>query len=440
MKTDYLANNIKIIIIILSIMLILVLPMQFSFAENDLFTASDVTYNTTYHEILDMYIETLNAYERYDPGEHDLFNELIISDFDSDYESPMKNRIAETKSKVGFCIFDLNHDGIDELIIGENPSYIFEVFTIENGRIRELVRAGYHYDCTLLENGQFYRVAKDGAAWNSFTIWEMNGTGKVTFVDGYIRDEEPSDRSLGGHNNALLFFKMTDSQMRNGTIDNLVSCDQFLTWMKNVEQKVLQFYFIPLEFFEQTSESDYSKIGIVSVDGRTSGESYVRIRTEPNRRAKVLQKCKVGTYVIIDDEEEGYYKVRLNYRVGFMQKEYVTFLDNSNNGKKYGIDYESYKNWISELSDSSLSITPEEAMSTGEMDLSTDNNEEYVLDHYETVEVQRSRLVLDHYETSYTYEDDGLGHFIEVPHELPVYRTEYYTETVQQPIYRRFDE
>ena len=36
-KTDYLANNIKIIIIILSIMLILVLPMQFSFAENDLF-------------------------------------------------------------------------------------------------------------------------------------------------------------------------------------------------------------------------------------------------------------------------------------------------------------------------------------------------------------------------------------------------------------------
>ena len=54
-----------------------------------------------------------------------------------------------------------------------------------------------------------------------------------------------------------------------------------------------------------------------------------------------------------------------------------------------------------------------------------------VLDHYEDVEVQRSRQVYDHDE--YTLVDNGNGTFSEVSH--PVYVTEYYTETVQQPVY-----
>ena len=58
-----------------------------------------------------------------------------------------------------------------------------------------------------------------------------------------------------------------------------------------------------------------------------------------------------------------------------------------------------------------------------------------VLDHYESREVQRSRQVVDHYETYYTYTDNGNGTFTEVAHERPVYTTEYYTETVEEPVY-----
>ena len=54
-----------------------------------------------------------------------------------------------------------------------------------------------------------------------------------------------------------------------------------------------------------------------------------------------------------------------------------------------------------------------------------------VLDHYENVEVQRSRQVYDHDE--YTLEDNGNGTFSQVSH--PVYRTEYYTETERRPVY-----
>ena len=72
----------------------------------------------------------------------------------------------------------------------------------------------------------------------------------------------------------------------------------------------------------------------------------------------------------------------------------------------------------------------------------TDKKEELhhydsVLDHYENVPVQRSREVLDHYETYYTYKDLGNGHFEEVSNQRPVYRTENYTETVKQPVYRQ---
>ena len=59
-----------------------------------------------------------------------------------------------------------------------------------------------------------------------------------------------------------------------------------------------------------------------------------------------------------------------------------------------------------------------------------------VVDHYVNRQVQRSRRVIDHYETYYTYSDRGNGTFEEIAHERPVYTTEYYTETVRDPVYR----
>lgn len=59
-----------------------------------------------------------------------------------------------------------------------------------------------------------------------------------------------------------------------------------------------------------------------------------------------------------------------------------------------------------------------------------------VLDHYETRYETRSREVLDGYDTIVTYEDNGNGTFREVEEQTPRYRTEYYEEEVQVPVYR----
>lgn len=56
-----------------------------------------------------------------------------------------------------------------------------------------------------------------------------------------------------------------------------------------------------------------------------------------------------------------------------------------------------------------------------------------VLDHYETVPVQRSRQVFDHNE--YTTVDNGNGTFSKQAH--PVYVTETYTEYEKRPVYRQ---
>jgi hypothetical protein len=58
-----------------------------------------------------------------------------------------------------------------------------------------------------------------------------------------------------------------------------------------------------------------------------------------------------------------------------------------------------------------------------------------VFSHYETVTVTKSQRVLDHYEVSHYYTDNGNGTFTEHQMSTPVYRTEYYTEDEQQPVY-----
>ena len=58
-----------------------------------------------------------------------------------------------------------------------------------------------------------------------------------------------------------------------------------------------------------------------------------------------------------------------------------------------------------------------------------------VLDHYETVTETRSREVLDGYDTYTTYNDMGNGYFETEEHSVPRYRTEYYTETYEEPVY-----
>ena len=59
----------------------------------------------------------------------------------------------------------------------------------------------------------------------------------------------------------------------------------------------------------------------------------------------------------------------------------------------------------------------------------------HVLDHYETRTREVAEQVLDGYDTEVEYKDLGNGYYEEIEHQVPRYRTEYHTETYQEPIY-----
>ena len=59
----------------------------------------------------------------------------------------------------------------------------------------------------------------------------------------------------------------------------------------------------------------------------------------------------------------------------------------------------------------------------------------HILDHYETRTREVSEEVLDGYDIETEYKDLGNGYFEEVEHRVPRYRTEYHTETYQEPVY-----
>ena len=61
-----------------------------------------------------------------------------------------------------------------------------------------------------------------------------------------------------------------------------------------------------------------------------------------------------------------------------------------------------------------------------------------VLDHYETVTERKSKQVISGYEEVVVgHKDLGNGYFEEITDSRPIYETEYYTETREEPVYRQ---
>ena len=479
---------------VLLLILTLFMP-SFSFAGNENpYVPSYTTYDTTYDAIIKMYIRVINGEDK---GRHDLFNDLIYEE--AYIESKSKEDSNLIKRKIGYCIDDINYDGQDELII-EGPYSIYEIFTIHNGKVRELIRAGYRYVCFALDNGYLYRRGSSGAASSSDELWKMNGTGKVSFVEGY--HSAPAEyENLPDYPDSIVWYHDISGWYAK---DQIVSLSEVSSWVALQEEHIVHHSVIPLAVYEQYSDriEEAEQIGILTVSGKTSGGQTVNVRSKPSKSSKILQKSRVGTYVLILGEEDGYYHVVAGKKEGYIQQDYVGSIDSLSSAQHESLKSADIPVDVKPVATASVqpTIIPDPSLPTpgpvlrkgsqgqevkdlqtrlsalgfypgkidGVFDEGTEealvafqktnqivengildentrqimfsvNAKPYsspdtvpsdaVVDHYEMQEVERSRQVLDHYETYYTYEDDGNGQMIEVPHERPVYRTEYYTVT-----------
>ena len=227
------------------IMAFLFLLTIVSAAFADRFTPSYTTYDTTYEKILAMYLKVINGYGTANHGRHDLFNDAVYGSYDpmDGYEAI----IRETKRNTGFMLYDVNLDGIDELLIGSSGGWLYEVFTLDEGRVRELIRAGAYgtassvYSCALLANGMFFRHAHSGAVLDYYEIWQMNGTDKVTFVDGYhtdgVWDANTQTENISWYRSDKPFTKVKsspDARVSDSIAENWVKQQEWNIYVKKV--------------------------------------------------------------------------------------------------------------------------------------------------------------------------------------------------------------
>ncbi len=335
----------RIIILIFLVLFYSVLPVDQAFCDDDnMYAASHKTYDTTYEDILKMYLRVLPAQCREQSRRrHDTYNEFMYADLWGVYmdymSTPEYERLNDAqkavkkkelqektlnymKNTVGYSIQDINNDGIDELIIGRDQSYIYELFTIDDGKVRELIKAGYRHTCNLLDDGTLYRYAHQGGGFNGYLLFRMNGTNKVKYIKGYYYNGQLGyDNNLGED----CWFNLTDlNEYSNNSLDQHVPASEALGWISQCESRFAHIRFIPLSAYEKGMSGD--GIAVLSVKGKTSGTQKVRIRAKPNNKSKILVQKRVGTYVKAISVAGDYYKVTVGKKTGYVHKDFITLI------------------------------------------------------------------------------------------------------------------
>ncbi len=331
------------ILLICTLLLCQIFLPTLAAADGDIYAASYKTYDTTYDDILKMYLRVMPAQCREQSRRrHDLYNEFMYDDIpmfmdgvdteeyrqaDEEGKKKIRSKFQEQalrymKNNIGYAIRDLNGDGIDEMIIGMGKAYVFEAFTLDDGKVRELIKAGYRDSCTLLNDGTFHRYAHLGGGMSTDTLFRMDGTRKVKFVKGYLFSEE------FGYNNGLdsddCWFRMSSSKDTTATLDKHVPKSEAKSWISECDSSLSDIRFIPFAAYEKGMSGD--GIAVLSKNGKTTGSQKIRIRKAPDDKSKIIAQKKIGTYVKATAIEGDYYRITVDKKTGYVHKDYITLL------------------------------------------------------------------------------------------------------------------
>ena len=311
------ARRLVSVIILFSIMIV-------SGSSADQFTPSHVTYDTTYEKILKMYLKVINGYRTANYGRHDLFNDMLFGGMEG-WET--REAVSYVKSHCGFMLYDVNQDGIDELLIGSGGGSLNEVFTMDNDKVRELIRAGGYgtasseYSCALLADGMFFRHGHDGAGYDFYETWQMNETGKVSYVEGYHTEAYwDSDSQTGGeywYRSSAPMSKISYNQSKR------VEASVAENWVKTQEWNIFNKKFVPFSVYEKYPDDPWN-VGVLSVKGATNSTAKVNIRKEMDQKSKLVATKNVGTYVKVVTKEGEYFKIAFDNKEGYVHQDYLT--------------------------------------------------------------------------------------------------------------------
>lgn len=97
-------------------------------------------------------------------------------------------RYSDSLSQIGFALMDLDNNGQAELILSDvSCPYIYDLYTITDGRAVHLLDSGERYCHYLYENGLVENQWSSSAATNGHDFYELKD-GALTFLDRITLD------------------------------------------------------------------------------------------------------------------------------------------------------------------------------------------------------------------------------------------------------------
>lgn len=90
-------------------------------------------------------------------------------------------------SEIGFALTDLDGNGQEELIISDPSKFVYDLYTISNGKAVHLFDSGERYFYTLRENGIIENTWSGSAATSGHDFYKIED-GKLVFLERITLD------------------------------------------------------------------------------------------------------------------------------------------------------------------------------------------------------------------------------------------------------------
>ncbi len=198
------------------------------------------------------------------PYEYDTIINNIINAYpwnDDDMNMVLENpelsymyRRNSELSEIGFALIDLDGNGQEELIISDPSKFVYDLYTISNGKAVHLFDSGERYCYVLRENGIVENSWSGSAATSGHDFYKLND-GKLDFVeritlDAYHALDAGLIHNLSEANEDNCFFRSNSEDEKDY---KTVSSDEAIKTIENYQNANKE-----LEI-EYTFLSDYKK-------------------------------------------------------------------------------------------------------------------------------------------------------------------------------------
>ena len=153
------------------------------------------------------------------------------------YTVLMEHRAADGLHSLGYCLYDINLDGLDELLIGsvEQPTVVYDIVSLVDGQVTPIFQGWARNAAHICTDGTIAVLGSGGAAYTRYTYYSLQN-GQLSHVGSIIFDAASSP-------NAPWFYTAdTDEDLAN---DTPITEEQALSFTRQYESTYISFDFSP---------------------------------------------------------------------------------------------------------------------------------------------------------------------------------------------------